>query len=163
MNQSDKTFRELFAGDRRRADGAAARQPIRRTPASADYTGIEVEKYLNCATTQETYFRAGVNNRTREKLKKKKFAVEGQCDLHGSRCEEALHQVVQFVRQAQADGKQCVLIVFGKGLSSKGGRPVLKPAVLSCLQDRHEVLGYAPALYDGGSGAAYVLLRSPGQ
>ena len=52
-------------------------------------------------------------------------------------------------------------IVHGKGLSSPGKIPVLKPRVNHWLAQRDEVLAFVSTPpRDGGTGAIYVLLKA---
>ena len=55
---------------------------------------------------------------------------------------------------------RCVRIVHGKGLGSRNREPVLKGKLRKWLPLRDEVLAFCQAPpYEGGSGAALVLLR----
>jgi len=77
--------------------------------------------------------------------------------------EEAKEAFEEFMKEVIINGDSCVLIVHGRGLSSKK-EPVLKNKVKEWLEKgpyRKYVLAYSSArLCDGGLGATYVLLSS---
>lgn len=97
-----------------------------------------------------------------ERLHRGAFAVQDHLDLHGFALEQARIRFDGFLREALRAGKQGVLIIHGRGLSSPG-EPVLKTEILRWLNTgpwRRWVLAYASArLCDGGTGATAVLLR----
>ena len=68
-----------------------------------------------------------------------------------------------FLGEAINSGKRAVLIIHGRGLSSRE-EPVLKNKVREWLHQSYwlkRVIAYTSAQsYDGGAGATYVLLRS---
>lgn len=90
------------------------------------------------------------------------FAVQAYCDLHGMDSVAALEVCHRFVTEALRDGKKCVALIHGRGLSSRG-EPVLKRLVVNWLRQgpyRKHVLAFASAPHwDGGAGVTYVLLR----
>ena len=68
--------------------------------------------------------------------------------------------LIRFLASARRSRQTCVRIVHGKGHGSPGKKPVLKQKVYHWLCLRDEVLALSPARpCDGGSGAAYVLLK----
>lgn len=97
-----------------------------------------------------------------ERLHRGAFAVQAHLDLHGFALAQARTRFDDFMREAVREGKQGVLIIHGRGLSSPG-EPVLKTELLRWLNTgpwRRWVLAYASArLCDGGTGATAVLLR----
>ncbi len=97
-----------------------------------------------------------------ERLHRGAFAIQDHLDLHGFVLERARLRFDGFMREAVRHGKQGVLIIHGRGLSSPG-EPVLKTELLRWLNTapwRRWVLAYASArLCDGGAGATVVLLR----
>lgn len=105
--------------------------------------------------------RDGVQTAVMRKLRRGQFAVQGHLDLHGLTSAEAKIRLVEFLQHCGGVGLRCVRIVHGKGNSSPGKIPVLKPRVAHWLAQRDEVLAYASARQvDGGTGAIYVLLRA---
>ncbi|MCC7120060.1 MAG: Smr/MutS family protein [Gammaproteobacteria bacterium] len=106
--------------------------------------------------------RDGVQHALLRKLRRGQFAVQAHLDLHGLTSAEARLRLAGFLQQCVGTGLRCVRIVHGKGNSSPGKLPVLKPRVAHWLAQRDEVLAYASARpVDGGTGAVYVLLRAP--
>jgi DNA-nicking Smr family endonuclease len=86
--------------------------------------------------------------------------VEGELDLHGLTSEEAREAVGDFIAAARRAGRRCVRIIHGKGRRSRHGKPVLKTGLQRWLRQRKDVLAFCPArASDGGTGAAYVLIR----
>ncbi|NPA49141.1 MAG: hypothetical protein GXO20_04110 [Thermodesulfobacteria bacterium] len=80
--------------------------------------------------------------------------------FHVPEAEEALHS---FLKECLLRGDRCVLIIHGRGLSSKN-EPVLKRKVHEWLRRgpfRKYILGFCSARQcDGGMGATYVMLSS---
>jgi DNA-nicking Smr family endonuclease len=106
--------------------------------------------------------RAEVHPEITKRLHQGNYAIQGHIDLHGLGAKDALLELDHFFRQAVQTGKQAVLIVHGRGLSSPK-KPVLKAKVYEWLTRgpwRKWVIAFASAqLQDGGAGATYVLLR----
>jgi DNA-nicking Smr family endonuclease len=93
-------------------------------------------------------------------LRRGRFPVKAEIDLHGLTSEQARRELGQFLDECVNDGIQCARVVHGKGLRSGHRGPVLKASVNRWLRQWDEVLAFcsAPAR-DGGTGAIYVLLR----
>lgn len=98
------------------------------------------------------------------RLKKGKILIEATLDLHGCTHEQAFRLVHQQLKQWQAHGKRCVLVITGKGLRSEDPRNTLKsrfPEWLNQSELRSLMIAYCQAQpKDGGSGAFYVLLKA---
>jgi DNA-nicking Smr family endonuclease len=103
---------------------------------------------------------AGVDRATAERLKRGRYPVEADLDLHGMTQAEAHRALSRFVPGSRAAGRRCVLVITGHGRISGG---VLKAAVPRWLGEpglRPHVLAITPAQpRAGGDGALYVLLR----
>ena len=103
---------------------------------------------------------AGVDRATAERLKRGRYPVEADLDLHGMTQAEAHRALSGFVGGSRRAGRRCVLVITGHGRMSGG---VLKQAVPRWLAEpelRPHILAIAPAQpRAGGSGALYVLLR----
>lgn len=107
------------------------------------------------------FLRNGLSRDVLRKLRRGKWVIQGQLDLHGMISAEARIALADFLRQAEKAGARCVRIIHGKGLSSFNREPVLKHKVKHWLTQRDEVLAFAEARpSDGGSGAVIVLLKS---
>jgi DNA-nicking Smr family endonuclease len=108
-----------------------------------------------------SFRREGVQHAVMKKLRRGQYAVQAQLDLHGLTSAEAKSRLAGFLQQCGASGVRCVRVVHGKGNSSPGKVPVLKPRVAYWLAQRSEVIAYSSArAVDGGTGALYVLLRA---
>jgi len=98
-----------------------------------------------------------------EELHAGRISVSRVLNLHRLRLEEAEEEFYFFMREAIVRGDHCVLIIHGRGLSSKG-EPVLKNKVQEWLKKgpfRRYIIGFCSARQcDGGAGATYVLLSS---
>ncbi len=100
---------------------------------------------------------------TAKNLHRGKFSIQAHLDLHGLNVQDAKEVFERFLRWAVVTGKRGVLIIHGRGLASPA-EPVLKTKVIEWMTHgpwRKWVAAYASArLYDGGTGATYVLLRN---
>jgi DNA-nicking Smr family endonuclease len=108
----------------------------------------------------DVYHRPGVQQGVLRRLRRGQFAVEDELDLHGLTVREAGIRLAAFLEHARGRRLTCVRIIHGKGMSSPGRTPVLKPQVARWLRDHDAVLAFAPApARAGGSGATCALLR----
>ena len=108
------------------------------------------------------FCRASVGRRTMRKLSRGGFSVQAEIDLHGMTVVEAKPRLAAFIERCARDGRLCVRIVHGKGIGSGRRGPVLKQSVNCWLKQWDAVLAFVSARQvDGGTGALYVLLRSP--
>jgi len=122
---------------------------------SDDYDPIELE-----TGDELSYKRPGVQNSILMKLRRGRFRIDGDLDLHGMIVRIAQLEVVKFLRECQRRDIYCVRIVHGKGCRSQQNRPVLKNQINKWLRQRDEVLAFCSARQiDGGTGAVYVLIR----
>jgi len=122
---------------------------------------IEIKVWL---TSEYIEGRApGVSRRIVKALREGRFAIKRTLNLRGMFVEEAKKAFEEFMKEAIINGDSCVLIVHGRGLSSKQ-EPILKSKVKEWLEKgpyRKYVLAYSSARpCDGGLGATYVLLSS---
>lgn len=109
-----------------------------------------------------SYRRTGLGPDITRHLRRGRWSLQGQLDLHGLRSDEARVALGQFLREAHKVGWRCVRVVHGKGLGSPGKVPVLKNKVQRWLVQKNEVLAFVQARpADGGAGALIVLL-APG-
>jgi DNA-nicking Smr family endonuclease len=105
--------------------------------------------------------RPGMSPAVLRDLRRGRWVVEANADLHGLNRDEARHQVGLFLSECLIRNHRCVRIVHGKGLRSPGREPVLKKLVLGWLSQRREVLAFCQARpADGGAGAVIVLLAA---
>lgn len=106
------------------------------------------------------YCRPGIQKKILKRLRRGEFSIGEVIDLHGMTVAEAHEALSEFMNDCRARGVRGVRVIHGKGLSSPGGRPVLKGKVDGWLRHRDEVVAFCSARpMDGGTGAVYVLLR----
>lgn len=92
-------------------------------------------------------------------LKRGRYSIQDELDLHGLTANEARLMLREFMHDVLLQGLRCVRIVHGKGLRSGPGGPVLKVKLNRWLPQWNEVLAFTTAPpRDGGTGALYVLL-----
>jgi DNA-nicking Smr family endonuclease len=139
--------------------------PRRRTKRHAPF--VEPES-LGDAVTDEapsaadplSFRRPGVRDQTLRHLRRGRYPVEDELDLHGSSQAAARDQLAEFITSSRQAGLRCVRVVHGKGYRSGARGPVLKIAVNTWLRRHADVLAFTSArAIDGGTGAVYVLLR----
>lgn len=107
-----------------------------------------------------SFRRPGVGTDVTQKLRKGKWSIQKQIDLHGYRSDEAREALSAFIRDAHRNGIRCVRVVHGKGLGSPGKAPVLKGKVHKWLVQKSEVVAFVQAQpAQGGAGALVVLLQ----
>jgi DNA-nicking Smr family endonuclease len=163
-------FREAVRGARKlRQDRKPPYRPRRKpVPESRERDEREVlasllsdEATENIETGEELLFvRPGIQQTVLRKFRRGQYAIEAELDLHGHTVPEARERLAAFLHAARTNGKRCVRIIHGKGLSSAGKLPVLKVKVNGWLRQRDEVLAFASARpFHGGTGAVYVLLK----
>jgi len=125
---------------------------------------VDEGKGFNVSATPEYHQGAGYNVHPEimERLHQGDFSIQDYIDLHGCTAAYADERLERFLKHSIRDGKRAVLIIHGRGLSSKD-EPVLKKRVIKKLSVgkwRKWVMAYTSAeIYDGGAGATYVLLR----
>ena len=107
-----------------------------------------------------SFARGGVRRREIERLRRGRFRIEADLDLHGRIVADAVAALDHFLEDSRRRGRRCVRIVHGKGFGSRSGLPIMKAHVDRWLRARPEVLAFCSATPpDGGTGALYVLLR----
>ena len=107
-----------------------------------------------------SFRRPGVGTDVTQKLRKGKWSIQKQIDLHGYRSDEAREALGAFIRESHKQGIRCVRVVHGKGLGSPGKAPVLKEKVHKWLVQKSEVVAFVQAQpAQGGAGALVVLLQ----
>ena len=93
-------------------------------------------------------------------LRRGRWVVMGQLDLHGMFVEEAREAVVDFIKKSRANDRLCVRIIHGKGNGSPDRQSILREKVRRWLKQFDEVVAFAePFERDGGAGATVVRLK----
>jgi DNA-nicking Smr family endonuclease len=100
------------------------------------------------------------------RIRRGELRFEASVDLHGYTRAEAGVALRAFLVACHRRGVRVVRVVTGKGLGSGPGGSVLRAAIAAWINAgdvRPIVLGFCAAVpSDGGAGAVYVWLRSPG-
>ena len=110
---------------------------------------------------EPSYLRNGLAGHVLKDLRRGRWVVQDEIDLHGANRDEARHLLATFLAEAIHHGKRCVRVVHGKGLRSPQKISILRQLVRGWLMQRNEVLAYCQALpQDGGEGALIVLLSA---
>jgi DNA-nicking Smr family endonuclease len=170
-NSDDKSLFKEQLGDAVPLDESRAEPYRRRLPprplnlpvgdeatlAQDQYSDHEIE------TGDLLYFaRPGVQNRLMHDLQRGYLEIGGELDLHGLTVRYARADLEDFLKQCHQRRIRCVRIIHGKGHGSEDRQPVLKHKLNIWLRQREDVLAFTSATRrDGGTGAAYVLLRNP--
>jgi len=132
-------------------DEAAVRDELLDMP--FDPALIEVGEELS-------YLRDGYPPALLKSLKRGRFAIEDEFDLHQMTLEVARAAVVDFLADCHRRGLRCVKIIHGKGLRSRANGPVVKRLVDRMLRQRDDVIAFASARpMQGGTGAVVALLK----
>ena len=76
-----------------------------------------------------SFARGGVRRREIERLRRGRFEVEADLDLHGRIVADAVVALDRFLDDSRRRGRRCVRIVHGKGFGSRSGRPIMKAHV----------------------------------
>ncbi|MCX8087351.1 MAG: Smr/MutS family protein [Rhodocyclaceae bacterium] len=108
---------------------------------------------------EAAYLKPGMSPKVLKDLRRGRWVIEDQLDLHGMTREEARREVALFLAECRRLRRRCVRIVHGKGLRSPGRLPILKHLVQGWLAQREDVLAFCQArAAEGGAGAVIVLL-----
>ncbi|MGE0383837.1 MAG: Smr/MutS family protein [Gammaproteobacteria bacterium] len=108
------------------------------------------------------FIRAGVQPGLFRKLRRGAIPCRAELDLHGMTVAEAHRAVDAFLKESMSLHYRGVRIVHGRGQRSPDRVPVLKSNLAQWLAGSDTVLAYCSArAADGGTGAVYVLLKSP--
>ncbi len=107
------------------------------------------------------HLRDGLPRRVLTDLRRGRWVVQAELDLHGLTRDEARSALGHFLHDALEHGHRCVRLIHGKGLGSPGREPVLKHLSRGWLMQREEILAFCQARpHDGGDGALLILLRN---
>lgn len=107
------------------------------------------------------HLRPGLAITTLRDLRRGRWVIQDELDLHGLNREQARHLVAAFLQTCLHQGKRCVRIVHGKGHGSPQKQSILRQLVRGWLAQRREVLAFCQAKpQDGGEGALLVLLQA---
>ncbi|MFP4098229.1 MAG: Smr/MutS family protein [Alphaproteobacteria bacterium] len=115
---------------------------------------------------------AGIDHRTRQRLKRGQIKIDKRLDLHGKSQQDAYQALLDNIPAAYETGKRCILVITGKGQPRSGDPSLIErmthigvlkrqtPVWLSMPPLSSYILDIQPARpAHGGDGALYVLLR----
>ena len=109
---------------------------------------------------EQTFLRRGLGTDVLTGLRRGRWVVQAEHDLHGMTSDEAHDSLADFLLEVRGRGLRCVRVIHGKGLTSRNREPVLKGKVRRWLSHYDDVLAYCEApRHAGGAGAVVVLLR----
>ena len=121
--------------------------------ATGEETGVETENGAS-------YRKNGVQKRIMQKLKRGRFQLGDQLDLHHMSTKTGASALMEFIAQSQAGSLQSIRIIHGKGKRSEQG-PRLRTMTRQLLREHPQVLAFTACKpSDGGDGATDVLLKS---
>lgn len=109
---------------------------------------------------EAAFLRPGLPRRILTDLRRGRWVLQAELDLHGLNRDEARSALAEFLRNCLIRGQRCVRVIHGKGLGSPGKESILKRLSRGWLAQREEILAFCQASPNqGGSGALMVLLR----
>ena len=107
------------------------------------------------------YLRKGLAASVLRDLRRGRWVIQEEIDLHGLNRDEARLALSGFLSSALHHGLRCIRVIHGKGLRSPQKTSVIRQLVRGWLAQRDEILAYCQAKpQDGGEGALVVLLRA---
>ncbi|AUN95343.1 Smr/MutS family protein [Pseudazoarcus pumilus] len=170
---ADGLFRHAMRGTQR-LDDANRVVPERAAPPpeprkSSEDEALALRETMEAAITFEdrldmgdeaAFLRPGLPRRVLVDLRRGRWALQGEVDLHGYTRVEAREALGRFLAASLQRGDRCVRVIHGKGLGSPGRVSILKQLSRGWLAQREEILAFCQAgANQGGSGALLVLLR----
>ena len=109
---------------------------------------------------EAVFLRPGLPRRVLTDLRRGRWVLQAELDLHGCNREEARTALASFLAARLQRGDRCVRVIHGKGLGSPGKLSILKQLSRGWLAQREEILAFCQAgPHAGGSGALLVLLK----
>jgi DNA-nicking Smr family endonuclease len=151
--QRDELHRERPAPEPTQALLDEARVTEELMSSLIDPAAIEVGEEIS-------YLKDGVAPRVLRDLKRGRFSIRDEIDLHQMTLVVAREAMKEFLEYNRRGDRLCVKIIHGKGLRSRAAGPVLKRMVDSTLRKRGDVIAFASAKpAEGGTGATLVLLK----
>ena len=132
-------------------------------PVAAPATGTACSSHAPPDERREPWVLAadGISRQRLRLLAAGQPPVDTEIDLHGMTRSQAIATLTRHIEQAPNKGWRVLALIHGRGLHSRGGRPLLKEAVYRYLASgplAGEVLAVIPRPGSGG-GSCLVLLR----
>jgi DNA-nicking Smr family endonuclease len=134
----------------------------RREPIVEDFTWPGLSATDNTTHIEDedgsSHRKNGVQIKTMQRLKRGRFPVGRQIDLHNLTVDAGHRVLLEFIADTQGNMPECVRIIHGKGLRSENG-PRLRLMTRQVLRDHPRVLAFTACKQaDGGAGAMDVLV-----
>ena len=173
ITDADQELFRRAAGDVRRIeDDRAHPQRNRRASRTRDRANEEPSKGLRGLVESEwapdvgpgdilSFTRRGVQRREAERLRRGRYTIEADLDLHGRTVTDASAALGRFLEDSRRRGLRCVRIAHGKGFGSPSGQPIMKAQVDRRLRHRSEVLAFCSATPPDGDTGALHMIRHP--
>lgn len=135
---------------------AAEETPLRAAPVAGEFDACGTEPAEELA-----FARPGLQHGVLRKLRRGRFAIGADLDLHGMTVPLARRALQAFLADCLLADERCVRVIHGKGLRAPSRASVLKSRVDAWLRQDAGVLAFCSArAQDGGTGAVYVLLKT---
>jgi len=107
------------------------------------------------------FLRNGLNRMTLRDLRRGRWPIQDELDLHGLSSDEARRLLAEFLHGATERGLRCVNVIHGKGWRSEGRDGILKVHTSHWLTQHPQMLAFCEAPPNaGGGGAVWVLLSA---
>lgn len=91
----------------------------------------------------------------------RRMSAQDELDLHEMLLDDAVAATQSFLDSSYSKGLKKVRIITGKGIHSKGGEAVLRPAVTEVCRNHPKVREVTvPKAVEGGSGALAVIFKT---
>lgn len=91
----------------------------------------------------------------------RRMTAQDELDLHEMLLDDAVAATRSFLDSSYSKGLKKVRIITGKGIHSKGGEAVLRPAVIDVCRNHPRVREVTvPKAVEGGSGALTVIFKT---
>ena len=111
---------------------------------------------------EPSYLRAGLASAVLRDLRRGRWVIQDEIDLHGLNREQARELLAGFLARVPEDTASAACASStARGWARRAGEAVLRRLVRGWLMQKNEILAYCQAKpQDGGEGAVVVLLRT---
>ena len=102
-----------------------------------------------------------LDSRTKRKLNSDKLVIDAMIDLHGKTEVQAYEIIKNFIKNSYLNELKSIIIITGKGISSKGKLRLKTPLWLKSEELSKFVVGFEIMPHNkGGEGALFVQLKN---
>jgi DNA-nicking Smr family endonuclease len=123
---------------------ASARRTSGKCCARPSRSPLSFEDRLDTGD-EAAYLRTGLPRRVLTDLRRGRWVVQGELDLHGLTRDEARASLARFIAPSLQQGRRCLRVIHGKGHGSPGRMPVLKHLSRGWLAQREDILAFCQA------------------